>query len=87
MYAIHTFIEEKNVSASYEIVNRISDAVRTLEDFPEIGRRGKVAGTRELVVSGTPYIVAYLIRPSSLWILAVLHSAQRWPKSFDVPVE
>jgi len=41
--------------------------------------QGRVAGTRELVVVGTPYIVVYRIEPAAVVILRVLHGAQRWP--------
>jgi hypothetical protein len=35
-----------------------------------------VAGTRELVISGTPFIVAYRIEKNEVRILAVLHAAR-----------
>jgi plasmid stabilization system protein ParE len=38
-----------------------------------------VAGTRELVVIGTPYIVIYRIEATAIVVLRVLHAAQRWP--------
>jgi toxin ParE1/3/4 len=53
--------------------------VERLGAFPAIGRPGRVAGTRELVVSGTPYIVPYRVRGERVQIITVLHSAQRWP--------
>jgi len=62
-----------------EIVIR---AVEQLSDFPEIGRPGRVAGTRELVIQSTPYIVAYRLRGRSVRILALLHGARRWPTRF-----
>ncbi|HYU18441.1 MAG TPA: type II toxin-antitoxin system RelE/ParE family toxin [Chloroflexota bacterium] len=37
------------------------DAVGTLAELPERGRVGRVPGTRELVVSRTPYVVAYRV--------------------------
>lgn len=83
LHRVHEYIEERNVPASYETVNRITRAVQSLETFPQIGRRGRVAGTRELVIEQTPYLVAYKVRPASVWILAVLHGAQLWPKTFE----
>jgi toxin ParE1/3/4 len=47
-----------------------------------MGRPGRVISTRELVVSGTPYIVAYRVREGVVEILAVIHGAQQWPTSF-----
>lgn len=57
----------------------IEAAVTRLAEYPKIGRIGRVAGTRELVVTGTPYIVVYRIEPTAAVILRVLHGAQRWP--------
>jgi toxin ParE1/3/4 len=52
-----------------------------LGDFTEAGRPGRKRGTRELVISRTPLVVVYRIRPKMqrIEILRVLHGAQRWP--------
>jgi toxin ParE1/3/4 len=44
-----------------------------------MGRPGRVAGTRELVVSGTPYIIPYRVAGTYVDILAVFHAAQNRP--------
>ncbi len=79
---IHEQIAADNPAAATRIVERIRIAVERLQQFPAIGRSGRVAGTRELVVAGTPYIVAYRIKGESVEIITVLHSAQRWPDRF-----
>ena len=50
-----------------------------------IGRKGRVEGTRELVIAGTPYIVPYRVRDDVVQIITVLHNAQRWPDQFPEP--
>jgi plasmid stabilization system protein ParE len=37
-------------------------------------------GTRELVVVGTPYIVAYRVSDLHVEILTIQHGAQLWPE-------
>jgi toxin ParE1/3/4 len=54
-----------------------------LERFPNRGRAGRIAGTRELVVSGTPYIVAYRVASDRTIVLRILHAARRWPTSMN----
>ena len=53
-----------------------------LADFPLSGRDGRVDGTRELVIPGTQYIVAYRVVDSGVEILAIMHGARQWPEKF-----
>jgi toxin ParE1/3/4 len=41
-----------------------------------------VAGTRELVIRGTPFVVAYRVKKNEVWVLAVIHGARKWPDEF-----
>jgi len=72
-------IAENNPPAANRMVLRIRAAVARLATSPELGRPGRVTGTRELVIPGTPYIVPYRVRGDIVQIITVLHSAQRWP--------
>ena len=68
--------------AAGRVVLRIREAVDQLSLYPFLGRSGRVAGTRELIVAGTPFIVPYRIRDDVVEILSVLHAARRWPERF-----
>jgi len=81
--AIFDYIEAQNPRAAARIDTRISNAVDLLARFPEMGRIGRVEGTRELVISRTPYIAAYQITGDTVRILRVLHGAQLWPESLS----
>lgn len=61
---------------------RLRQAVARLAEQPRLGRPGRVAGTRELVLRGLPYLVAYRVVEGQVEILRVLHGAQSWPESF-----
>jgi addiction module RelE/StbE family toxin len=73
------FIAATNPTAARAVRHRIRTAVLRLRDFPESGRHGQVAGTRELVVPGLPYIVVYTVRHDAVEILRVFHTAMDWP--------
>lgn len=75
-------ISQYSPAAADRTVAAILDAVENLKRFPALGRPGRVAGTRELVISGTPYIVAYRVRNDAVELLLVLHAARKWPSQF-----
>ena len=76
---IYDFIAANNAAAARAMVDRIDRAVSSLVAHPRIGRSGRVAGSRELIVSGTPYIVAYRLRGRDVELLGIMHGARRWP--------
>lgn len=80
---IFTHIERENPAAAIDVDERMAVAARRLCDFPESGRTGRVAGTRELVVTGTPYLAANLVSGETVRILRVLHGAQQWPEELS----
>jgi toxin ParE1/3/4 len=84
LQALHAYIAESSPAAADRQVAIVVNATIGLADFPEKGRPGRAPETRELIVSGTPYIVAYRLQNSSVAILAVIHGARRWPRSFKV---
>ena len=77
--AAYDFVAEENAPAAEKQVEIIRRAVEQLANFPHMGRPGRVDGTRELVIQGTPYIVAYRSKGKTLRVLALLHGARRWP--------
>jgi toxin ParE1/3/4 len=81
--AIGNYIAQDNPAAAAKIITRILDRTDQLTTLPRIGRIGRVAGTRELVVPQTPFLVAYRLLGEQIEVLAVIHGARRWPESFD----
>ena len=76
---IFEYILRDNPHAAVDMDIDISEQTAILIDFPESGRLGRIAGTRELVINRTPYIVAYRIDGDIVRIFRVLHGAQAWP--------
>jgi toxin ParE1/3/4 len=74
------------LSNSEEVATRITmlivASVQQLATFPVSGRAGRVLGTRELIISNTPFIVAYTVEKTSIVVLALYHGAQQWPQAF-----
>lgn len=60
-------------------MDTIRNASLLLEQHPKAGRRSKISGMREFVVSGTPYILVYRIADRTVQILGVIHGARDWP--------
>jgi plasmid stabilization system protein ParE len=71
------FIATDDPAAARLVVGRVLQAVAMLEDKPGVGRPGRVAGPRELVVSKTRYIVPYRVRGDLVEILRVFHTSRR----------
>lgn len=78
-----THIGEENPRAAVNVATRILDRIRLLQEQPDLGHKGRRSGTRELVVDGTRYIVAYRLDStrSQVQILRILHTSRMWPES------
>jgi len=76
---VEEYIAQDNPRAAVNTVLKIIKAVKLLEEQPAMGRVGRVVDTRELVISGTPYIVPYRVKNDRIQILRVLHGAMQWP--------
>jgi toxin ParE1/3/4 len=76
---IRTYIEQDKPSAAARVARKIVESVQGLARHPYLGRPGHDPGTRELVVTGTPYLVPYEVYKGRMVILAVLHGARLNP--------
>jgi toxin ParE1/3/4 len=80
--AVREFIAQDNPQAAARVLTTIRDAVDRLGRHPSLGRAGRVDGTRELIISNAPYIVAYRAVKNQIRILAVIHTSRQWPRRF-----
>ncbi len=61
------------------LVRAVYKAPSSLLTFPHRGRVGKREGTRELVLSPLPYILVYKVINDTIFVVRILHGAQKWP--------
>jgi len=77
--ALREHIARDSAQNAAAVAERILRAIEVLKTQPGMGRPGRVAGTRELVISSAGLIVPYRVRDGGLEIIAVFHGRQRWP--------
>ncbi|MBM3342802.1 MAG: type II toxin-antitoxin system RelE/ParE family toxin [Betaproteobacteria bacterium] len=78
---IAAYIGQDSPAAAARVVLELIDQTeRALTRHAAIGRPGRVIGTRELVISGLPYVIPYRVRDNDIEILRVLHTSRRWPE-------
>ena len=73
------YIAKDSPRAAAELVVHMRDSAAMLAAHPDMGRPGRISGTRELVVTRFPYILPYQVRGGTVEILRVFHTARRWP--------
>jgi toxin ParE1/3/4 len=74
------YVAQDNPLAAITQDEEIEQHTSLLVKQPEMGRIGRVKGTRELVITRTPFIAVYRIKGERIEILRFLHGAQKWPK-------
>lgn len=81
------YIARDSVRAAIEQGDRIDDQVSQLIEHPRIGRNGRIENTLEMVISRTPFIGVYRLRPRPrrIELLRLLHGAQQWPPQEGSP--
>ncbi|WP_439816796.1 type II toxin-antitoxin system RelE/ParE family toxin [Zavarzinia sp. CC-PAN008] len=70
------YIHQDDPAAAVRVREAIIASIDRLREFPGIGRRGYLAGTRELPVRSRPYLIVYEADERKVTILAVLHTAR-----------
>ena len=76
---IGKYISEHDPVAAEKTLHRLVATAMKLQERAFMGRPGRKAGTRELVVSGLPYVIVYRVLGESIDIITVFHSSQNWP--------
>ena len=84
LFNVFEWLGERNLLAARLAVGAIYSQIEQLQKFPQLGRVGKIANTRELVIHQTRYIAAYRLdfNNNVIEILALVHESQQWPDEF-----
>ncbi|MBI9112278.1 type II toxin-antitoxin system RelE/ParE family toxin [Maridesulfovibrio ferrireducens] len=78
LLSILGFIGEDNPEAARKLKLDLEARVDGLLEFPKAYKAGRVAGTREMVLSAN-YIVVYAESSDQIIILRILHAARMYP--------
>ncbi|MCS3453298.1 addiction module RelE/StbE family toxin [Bradyrhizobium elkanii] len=84
---IFSYIEAENPRAAVHVDEQIADAARRLLDFPDSGRPGRVAGTRELVIPRAPYVAAYFVDGETVRICACFTARRCGPTNLQMTID
>lgn len=76
--AIWDYIARDNPHAATWIDVLFSEAAAKLIEHPQLGKQGEIPSTRELIPHES-YRLVYEIKSDTIWILALVHTARRWP--------
>jgi toxin ParE1/3/4 len=68
---IRSYIAKNHPRTERQVAARILESVDRLAGYPHRGPSGRAVGTRELVVSGTPYVIPYRVKDDRLQLIAV----------------
>ena len=71
------YIARENLFAALDQLDKIEQQTSLLAGQAKMGRPGRVKGTRELVVSGTPFIAICRVKGKRIEVLRFLHGAQK----------
>jgi len=74
------FIAKENPIEAKKVFLEIKNTIQLLKNNPELGRAGRVNGTRELIIQKTHYIIPYRVKNSQIEILRVFHTSRKLPK-------
>lgn len=75
--AIRAYIATENPAGATRIARALIEAGESLQGLARRGRPGRASGTRELVITGLPWIVVYQVGEAEVTILRVLHGARK----------
>ncbi len=75
------YIAQDNPQAAHALVTHVIKSVNQLANLPNLGRAGRIFGTRELIITDFSYIIPYRVKSEVVEILRVFHTSRKWPRN------
>jgi toxin ParE1/3/4 len=75
---ISGYLHRQNPQIAQQTVRRLYAEIRELSRFPSRGRPGREPGTRELILSGLPYVIIFRTGDQVVEILRIYNGSQNW---------
>ena len=76
--AIREYIATDDQRAALAMDELFTQKAARLAQLPEMGKPGRVDGTRELVAQRS-YILIYAVKDDHVQVLRIMHTARQWP--------
>lgn len=73
---IALYIAQDNPAAARRLMAKTEAACQLLSTFPAAGRKGRVGKTRELIITGQPYILVYTATAKEVVVVAFFHASR-----------
>jgi toxin ParE1/3/4 len=77
-----TYLYERNPNSAEVFIREVKRLTEHLTEQPSLGRKGRVSGTRELILTNFPYIIPYRIKDDHVEILRVFSTKMKLPKKW-----
>ena len=77
--AIARKISVGSIRGAEKLLRTIAAQAALLASHPHMGRTGREAGTRELIVH-RHYSMVYKVVGDRVYVLRILHTSRQWPK-------
>ena len=77
--AIYAYYNERDYEHAERVIRAIIRACDGLADFPLLGKRGAIGGTRERLMTRYPYRLVYRIDGETIFMSRIVYVRQQWP--------
>ena len=76
---IYAYYAERDYELAERLVRAILLACDGLAQFPLMGKKGALEGSRERLMTRYPYRIVYRIEGETISVARILHHRQQWP--------